>query len=199
MPCGELAEPRPRRPVVEEEARVEVVRQVDLEQQPALVHRRRPRRVRATRAYCAEPRCRSRVLRKTSSAATPRTSGTIASTSSRRCSALPESMPGGRRVLGDVYPALARVGSRAFVHVDRDRVVGQVGVVDAVAGHAAPARPLLDSGCAILRSRLANASADPARALPPSAVRQCSRLAAVVRRLRAPTSNTLTSDLIGPL
>jgi hypothetical protein len=47
-------------------------------------------------------------------------------------------------VLGDVCGTLARIRPGPLVDVDRDRVLGQVGVVDAVAAHTGPARPLAE-------------------------------------------------------
>ena len=68
MPSASSRDPCPRVAVVEEQPGVEVVREVHLEQQSRLADDARSRPCRATRSYCALPRCRSRRLRNTARA-----------------------------------------------------------------------------------------------------------------------------------
>ena len=138
--------------------------------------RRSPRRRR--RSYCAAPRCRRRSLSTTRSGGVSRTAPMTAIASSRRRLALSRVDLGRRRVLLHVHPVA--------VHVDDEVVLGQVGVVEAVAGDALapqlPAEPAQVLAQAVGEVLGAAAERLPGAAAPAARARRAPRAAAGRRR-----------------
>ncbi len=139
--CSQLAQPRARVPVVEEEPGVEVVRQVHLEQQPVLrdgaCHRSLRLPLVLRRAPLPLPLLHEDPLRLHT-----QDLGNDRADRLQPCVRLGGVHLRRRSVLGDVGPPDALVGARTLVEVDRHREIGQVGVVDAIAADTGSPRPL---------------------------------------------------------
>ena len=146
LPSRQRPHPLPREAMVEKQAGVEIIGEVDEEAVAALAHDVKLRlRIEllvllaaALAAAHAQDACAPR--------GTPSTSGSTDSASSRRARAASSRDGGRRRVFLHADPALV-----VAVDVDGERVLGHVGIVDAIARDVVASRPVREaarSSCA---------------------------------------------------